>query len=387
MMKERVGIVAVAQTPYEGSHDRWRSHELTALTVEKVLADTGLTWAKDGTGIDATVTSNNWLMEGKAIANVSHGDVAGSHLRTEVKVSTEGINAVALAMIQILSGHHDVILVTACCKESNTDQSIIDNFCFDPVYHQKIGLDFLQAAALGQTAYMHRHGVTREQCAAIVVKNRQNGLANPNVRFADRTTTGQVLGAPMAAYPITSAEIRPSCDGACTLILAREGKARKLTNKPVWITGIGQAYDAHFLGDRDLAGAPALEAAATQAYKMAAISNPRNDLSLVELSEHYAYEELLWTEGLGLCGTGQGAKLLESGYTRAGGAIPVNASGGVLSGNPRLVAGMVRVVEAALQLRGEADKRQVDGAKKALAHGCNGPCGQEHCVLILEKGF
>lgn len=386
-MKERVGIVAVAQTTYEASHDRWRSHELTALTVERVLKETGLTWAKDGSGIDATVTCNNWLMEGRAIANVTHGDVAGSHLRTEVKVSTEGINAVAFAVIQILSGHHDVILVTACCKESNTNQSIIDNFSIEPIFHQKLGLDFLQAAALGQTEYMHRHGASREHCAEVVVKNRHNGLANPNVRFAGKTTVKQVLNAPFSAYPITATETRPACDGACTLLLAREDRARKLTNRPVWITGIGQAYDSHFLGDRDLTESRALQTAARQAYKMAGISNPRKDLNLVELSEHYAYEELLWTEALGLCGPGQGSQLLESGHTQMGGAIPVNPSGGVLSGNPRMVAGMVRVAEAALQLRGEAEKRQVDGARKALAHGSNGPCGQEQCVLILERGF
>ena len=386
-MRERVGIVALAQTTYEGAHDRWRSHELTSHTVEKVLEETGLTWAKDGTGIDATVTSNNWLMEGRAIANVTHGDVAGAHLRTEVKVSTEGINAVAFAMIQILSGHHDVILVTTCCKESNTNQSIVDNFSFEPIFHQKLGLDFLQAAALGQTRYMHRYGVSREQCAEVVVKNRKNGLANPNVRFGAKVSTKDVMNAPFLAYPITSQETRPVCDGACTLILAKEEKAKKLTNKPVWITGIGQSYDTHFLGDRELAEPRSLQAAAKQAYKMAGVSNPRKELNLVELCEHYAYEELLWTEGLGLCGPGEGGKLLESGATQIGGAIPVNPSGGVLSGNPRLVAGMVRVVEAALQLRGEAEKRQVDGTRRALAHGSNGPCGQEHCVLILEKGF
>jgi acetyl-CoA C-acetyltransferase len=352
-----------------------------------VLQETGLTWAKDGSGIDATVTSSNWLMEGRAIANVTHGDVAGSHLRTEVKVSTEGINAVAFAMIQILSGHHDVILVTACCKESNTNQSIVDNFCFEPIFHQKLGLDFLQAAALGQIRYMYRYGISREQCAHVVVKNRKNGLSNPYVRFGANVSSEEVVKAPFLAYPITSKEVRPICDGACTLILAKEDRAKKLTNKPVWITGMGQSYDAHFLGDRDLAEPRSLQVAAKQAYKMAGISNSGKEINLFEISEHYAYEELLWTEGLGLCGPGGGGQLLDSGATQIGSAIPVNPSGGVLSGNPRMVAGMVRVVESALQLRGEAGRRQIDGARKALAHGSNGPCGQEHCVLVLEKGF
>jgi acetyl-CoA C-acetyltransferase len=234
---------------------------------------------------------------------------------------------------------------------------------------------------------MDEYDISREQCAQVVVKNRRNGLKNPNVRFGAELQLEDVIGSRMMAYPITSQEIRPACDGACALILAKEEKATRLTNKPVWITGVGQSYDVHFLGERELAESLSLEEAAKQAYRMAGVIDPGKELSLVELSEHYAYQELLWTEGLGLCERGGGGKLIDSGATQVGGKMPINASGGVLSGNPRMVAGLVRVIECALQLRGEAGERQVDGASKALAHGTNGPCGQQHCVVLLEKGF
>lgn len=386
-MADRVGIVAVAQTTYEAAHDNWRSHELTHHTVQKVLEETGLKFVSDGTGIDATVSSSNWLMEGRGISNLPHGDVAGAHLRCETKVSTEGINAVALAVIQILAGKYDVVLVTACCKESNANQSIIDNFCFEPIFHQKLGIDFLQAAALQQSQYMASHGISNEQCAMVVEKNRSNGLKNSNTRFSGNTSVEEVLNSRMMSYPITAHQMRPSCDGAATLILANEEKTRKLTSKPVWITGMGQAYDTHFIGERNLAESLALTTAAKQAYAMANIADPKNEFDLVELSEHYAYQELLWTEALNLCPSGEGGKFMESGDSRINGPIPVNPSGGVLSGNPRMVAGLTRVVECALQLRGEAGERQIDRASKALAHGTNGPCGQEHCVFVLEKGF
>ncbi len=386
-MREKVGIVAVAQTSYEAAHDKWRSHELTYHTVEKVLQDTGLKFTNDGTGIDAAVSSSNWIMEGRGISNLPHSDVAGGHLRCETKVSTEGSNAAALAIIQILSGKYDVLLVTASCKESNANQSIVDNFCFEPVFHQKLGLDFLQVAALQQSSYMHKYGISREQCAKVVKKNRRNGLKNPNVRFGGDVSVEDVMGAAMMSYPITSQEIRPVCDGACTLILANEEKTRKLTDKPVWITGMGQSYDVHFIGERDLSGSQALSLSAEKAYQMAGITDPAAELDIAEVSEHYAYQELIWTEALGLCPQGEGGKFIDSGATQINGKIPVNPSGGVLSGNPRMVAGLTRVAECAAQLREEADERQIDGAKKALAHGTNGPCGQEHCVLILEKGF
>lgn len=386
-MSKRVGIVAVAQTAYEPAHDHWRSHELTYMTVENVLQETGLKFSGDGTGIDATVSSSNWLMEGRGISNLPHSDVAGGHLRCETKVSTEGINAVMLAMIQILAGKYDVVLVTACCKESNANQSVIDNFCFEPIFHQKLGLDFLQVAALQQSQYMEKHGISREQCARVVEKNRSNGLKNPNTRFGANVTVDTVMSSNVLAHPITSQEVRPMCDGAATLILATEEKAKKLTDKPVWITGMGQCYDVHFLGERDLADSLALKKSSKQAYQMAGIVDPIKDIDVVELSEHYAYQELLWTEALGFCQSGRGGDLIDSGATRMDGQLPVNPSGGVLSGNPRMVAGLTRVVECALQLRQEAEKRQVEGAKVALAHGTNGPCGQEQCVLVLEKGF
>jgi len=175
-------------------------------------------------------------------------------------------------------------------------------------------------------------------------------------------------------------------DGACALILAREEKAKRLTSKPIWITGIGQCYDTHNLGDRDLAKPRALELAAKMAYRMAGIDSPERDLDLIELSEYYSYQELLWMGGLGICSYEETGRMLEKGTTEISGKLPVNPSGGVLSGRPKLVAGMAGVIEAALQLRGEAGERQVEDATIALAHGSGGPCGQQHCIIILNKG-
>lgn len=384
---ERVGIVAVAQTKYEAAKPAWRPHELTYLVVEEVLAQTGLSFAKDGTGIDATVTCSSDHWDGRTLSNIPHGEVAGSFLRPEEKVAMDGANAVAYGFLKILSGHCDTVLVTAACKESETVGYIVENFGFDPIYHQKLGLDFLQAAALQATRYMNKYGISRAQCAKVVVKNRGNALKNPYAQVAGEVSIEEVLNSKMMAEPITFLEMKPVSDGACALILTREEKAKKLTDKPVWIIGMGQCYDTHNLGERELATSSALELAAKQAYKMAGISDLSKEISLAEISEHYAYQELLWMEGLGLCDRGEGGRLIDSGLTRIGGEIPVNPSGGVLSGNPGMVAGMARVAEATLQLRGEAGERQVDGAKIALAHGTDGPCGQHHCVLILERGL
>jgi acetyl-CoA C-acetyltransferase len=186
----------------------------------------------------------------------------------------------------------------------------------------------------------------------------------------------------MLASPITELESYPQSDGAVAMILATEEKAKKLTDKPVWIEGFGSCRDAHNPGERELADCDSLVDAAKQAYKMAGVKGAK-DIDLFEISTQYAYQELLWTEGLGLCGRGEGGKLIDSGKTQLTGKMPVNPSGGMLAGIPALLAGMSTVAESFFQLRGEAGKRQVDKAKKTLAHGTVGPCGQMHCVIIL----
>jgi acetyl-CoA C-acetyltransferase len=116
---------------------------------------------------------------------------------------------------------------------------------------------------------------------------------------------------------------------------------------------------------------------------MAGIRNPMKQIDVAEISEEYSYQEPLWMEGLGFCGRGEGGRLVDSGVTKMDGKLPVNPSGGMLSGNPTCVAGIARVAEAVLQLRGEAGDRQVKNAQVALAHGVTGICGQHHCVMIL----
>ena len=169
------------------------------------------------------------------------------------------------------------------------------------------------------------------------------------------------------------------------MILVSEKKAKKLSKKPVWILGASNCYEAHYLGDRDLAECEALTKAAKKAYKMAGIKKPWKEIDVAEISEEYSYQELLWMEGLLFCERGEAGKLIDSGKTKLRGKLPVNPSGGMLSGNPNAVSGMVRVAEAVLQLRGKAGDRQVDGAKVALAHGVTGICGQHQAVMILGR--
>ncbi len=380
-MMDRVGICAVAQTKFSSDRGDASEGEVAYEAIKPVLEETGLTLSD----IDSAVSCSQDFWDGRTISNMNIQPFVGAHLGHEDKVAEDGINAVYCGMAQVLSGHHEIVLVVAHMKESQAEKSLIENAAFDAIFMRELGLDFLSAAALQAKRYMYKYGITAEQCAKVAVKNRGNAKNNPFAQEPMDITVDDVLGSRMMASPIRKLDTKPVSDGACAMILASEERARKLAKMPVWILGVSNCYEAHYLGDRDLADCEALTKAAQEAYKMAGIRKPFNELDVAEIAEEYSYQELLWMEGLGFCDRGGGGKLMDSGKTKMGGKLPVNPSGGMLSGNPNGVAGMVRVAEAVLQLQGKAGDRQVEGARRALAHGTTGICGQHQAVMILGR--
>jgi len=378
-MAERVGIISVAQTKYHPNRVDVNEEELAYEAIKQVLEETGLTLSD----MDSAVTCSQDFWDGRTISSMNIQHVVGAHLGHEDNISEDGINAVYAAMAQILSGHQDIVLVEAHTKESQGDKSLIENAAFDAILMRQLGLDFTSAAALQARRYMYKYGISAEQFAKVAVRNRANAKNNPFAQEPMDISVDDVLGSKMLVSPIRLLDTKPISDGACAMILAPEGKAKKLTKKPVWILGASNCYETHYLGDRDLADSDALVKAAQKAYSMAGITNPLRQIDVAEISTEYSYQEPLWLEGLGLCDQGEGGKLVNSRATKMGGKLPVNPSGGVLPGNPNGVAGMARVAEVVLQLRGEAGDRQVKGAKVALAHGYTGICGQHQAVMIL----
>lgn len=382
-MSERVAIAGVAQTVFKPKRVDANYAELAYEAIEQVLDQCGLTIQDD---IDNSITCSHDIWDGQTISNIGITDVAGGHLRNEEKMAMDGSTAVYYGTVGILSGAFECTLLLAHTKMSQTDRNIVNNDAFDPIYTRKLGLDYTSAAALQARRYMHRYGISPEQTAGVVVKNLENAMDNQVAHNKGVFSVEDVLSSAVVADPIRRMDMAPDTDGAVAMILAGEDKARGITDTPVWITGIGTCYDTYYLGDRDLSECMALGRAAQRAYSMAGITNPRDQIDVIELGEEFSYQELLWLEGLGVCEPGGAAALLESGFTRREGKLPVNPSGGLLGGVPANVMGLNRVAEAALQVMGRADGRQVAGVKTAVAQGHSGFCGQHHCVIVLERG-
>jgi acetyl-CoA C-acetyltransferase len=381
-MADRVGIVGIYQTKYEPRKVFDSYPELVFEASSGVLEETGLTIGD----MDQIVTNSQDFWDGRTISNRTVSEACGSVLRSESKVAMDGSFAVFYAAMRIMSGCFDSCLLVSHCKMSEGDPHLINNAMFDPLYQRVLGFDELSTCALQARRYMNKHKITEEQCAQVSVKNLRNGKLNPHVHRAMEVSVDQVMRSAKLADPIKELDAYPVTDGACAMILASEEKAKKWCPNPVWLAGMASRLDSFYMGDRDLAETASLTLAAKKAYQMAGVSNPAKEIDLVELSEFYSYQELLWLEGMGFSRRGEAGKMVDKGITELEGELPVNPSGGILSGNPVTVAGVIRVAEAALQLMGKAGKHQVEGAKKALAQGHCGPCGQGHCVIVLEKG-
>jgi acetyl-CoA C-acetyltransferase len=233
------------------------------------------------------------------------------------------------------------------------------------------------------TKHMHDFGTTREQIAQVAVKNHANGALNPYAQFKKEIKLESILKAPMVAYPLGLLDCSPVSDGASALILCAADKAKKYTDKIVKIIGTGQASDTLPLhGRNDICTFESTVYASKKAYELAKVRP--NDIDVAEVHDCFTIAEILAIEDLGFIKKGKGGKAIDDEITTLDGQIPVNPSGGLKAkGHPVGATGVAQIAEIVLQLRGEADKRQVKDAKIGLTH--NVGAGGASCVVnILE---
>ena len=382
-MPRKVAIVAVAQTPYVTAHKAWGLEELIFRTVRPLPEKVGLGIEE----VDSIVISQSDQIDGRAISIMVTCGAVGGYGKDLLNAPSSGEHALAMAYLRVASGVFDTSLVVGWNKCSEpADMSNVQNLTADYIYHRKLGLNDTISLAMQAGAYTKEYNVSEEAAARVVVKNRRHGARNPLAHLRQEVGLEAVKASPYAAWPLKGSHLPPKSDGVCALLIAAEDKARALAPEgAAWINGLAWTTDAYFLGDRPLAAINALETAARQAYRMAGISKPPDELDLVEIQEVTAYHELMAYEALGLCGPGEGARLVMEGRTDLDGKTPVNPSGGALSANPYFATGLVRTAEVALQVMGRAGDRQVPGARIGLAAAQSGFAGQNASVFILSN--
>jgi acetyl-CoA acetyltransferase len=221
--------------------------------------------------------------------------------------------------------------------------------------------------------HMEKYGTTALQFAKIGYKNHKHSVNNPYSQFQTEYSLEDILQAPMIYEPLTKFQCCPTSDGSGAAVLASEDFVRKhkLESQAVEIIGMAMATDmpSSFEGKSciKMVGADLTRKAAQKVYEQSGLG-PEN-VDVIELHDCFSCNELITYEALGLCPEGKGGELIDSGAVTYGGTWVVNPSGGLISkGHPLGATGLAQCSELNWQLRGMADKRQVEGAKVGLQH-------------------
>lgn len=307
-------------------------------------------------------------------------------VRVEAACASGGV-ALRQGYLAVASGLYDLVAVGGVEKMTDVQTERVALAlagAMDFEWEAYVGATFPGIYALIANRYMHEYGLTREQLAKVAVKNHYHGSLNPRAHFMNRITVEDVLNSPLVADPLRLYDCCPISDGAAALILAPAEKARKYTDTPVLIETVAQASGALSLFERkDICTIDATVEAAKQAFSQAKISP--SDVDVMEVHDCFTIAEIVALEDLGFCRKGEAPKLYDEGQTYVGGKIPVNTDGGLkAAGHPVGATGVKQIVELVNQLRGEAGKRQVDGAEIGLAQNVGGS-GATAVVTILRR--
>jgi len=238
--------------------------------------------------------------------------------------------------------------------------------------------------------HMERYGSKPEQFAKIGLKNHRHSVNNPYSQFQDEYTLEEILAAPMVHAPLTKLQCCPTSDGSAAAVLASEEFVHKhsLEEKAIEIIGQAMVTDTQdtFESKSSIAliGSEMTRLAARRVYEQTGLGP--EDVDVIELHDCFSSNEMITYEALGLCGEGEGGKLIDEGAVTYGGQWVVNPSGGLISkGHPLGATGLAQCSELNWQLRGESQKRQVPGAKVALQHNIG--LGGAVVVTMYRKGF
>jgi acetyl-CoA acetyltransferase len=360
---------------------------------DKTVTELGVTAVRDALR-DAGDPPFQAAFCGTAYAGVAAGHkVLGALGLTGVPIvdveagCASGGAALMLAAGAIRAGQYECSLVFGI---ETMPRGIIRSSFFEP-WREEAGLAATPAYfALRAQRLMRESGVTKDQLAQVVVKNRAHGVHNPNAMFRGEVTAEQVLGSRVVCEPLHLWMLCSPNEGAAAVVLqaARPaGAAARVTVEAAALRShlpgsvLSEGTPLSGLADDDEIGPPTT-LAARAAYEEAGISP--DDLDVVECQDTDAARELLSYEELGLCPKGDAGKWVAEGVTRIGGRLPVNASGGLLSkGEPLGASALGQVVDLVTQLGGEAGARQVDGARVALAHTVGR--GANASVVIVRR--
>lgn len=404
-MQQNAYIAGVGMTPF-GKHQDRTLKSLTQEAVAAALQDAGME-AKEleaayfGTAATA-VTVGQVMVPGQvALREMGIGRIPVVNVEN---ACASAATAFQQACTMVTAGLYDVVLAIGSeklyCEDREKTFSVftgaVDFESFDEVSdalykrieaagieteaaggNRSLFMDIYAAWALG---HMREYGTTREDFAAVSAKTSFHGSLNPKAQFREELSVEQVLGAREISYPLTLAMCSPIGDGSAAAVIVSEKIAKRLGMNDMVRVRTSVLRSGWDIGENE----PGVtEVVAKEAYEEAGIGP--EDLDVIELHDASSPAELMYYESLGLCPKGEGARFINEGHSRLGGKTPVNPSGGLLrKGHPVGATGLAQIAELTDQLRGRAGKRQVSGARVALAENGGGYIGSDAAAMVIS---
>lgn len=383
---KKVGIVGVGQTKFDRRPDA-SIREIAFEAFKEAVEDAGIMRGEIEASIICAATHYDKQRTPAGVIAEYLGLNPQPTYNVEAVCASSGVG-VRNAWALINSGLHDIVAVVGFQKMTELRSDEIQEVMGrsgDVMWESPFGPTMPAYFAMYANAHMNKYGTSEEQLAKVAVKNHFYGAKNPKAMFQKEITVEEVLKSRPIASPLKQFDCCANSDGAACIILANEEKARKITDTPIWVVGLGLGSSPMTLTSRgtSLTSFTCAVEAAKQAYKMAGIEPTEVDVA--EVHDCFTITEIINYEDLSFCERGQGGKFVEEEQTYIGGKIPVNVDGGLLAkGHPVGATGASQIRTLVQQLRGEAGETQVKGAEIALAHNLGG-IGMYCAVTILKR--
>jgi acetyl-CoA C-acetyltransferase len=290
------------------------------------------------------------------------------------------------AFLEVASGASEIVLAGGVEKMTDgADVTEVLATAADQEYEVYQGITFPGLYAMIATAHMHQYRTTREQLAAVAVKNHRNGAKNPNAQFRSEVTAEQVMASTMVADPLRLLDCSPVSDGGAAVIVASLDVAKRLKKPYARVLASAQASDTIALHSREsLTTLKSVVEAARKAYALANVKP--SELNLIEVHDCFTIAEIVVSEDIGLFEKGKGGEAVAKGLTSLEcGKIPINTSGGLKAkGHPVGATGIAQIIELYEQLTGRAGARQVKEARRGMAQNMGGSGAS--CVIHILEG-
>ena len=332
---------------------------------------------------------------GLASAVIDHMSLTPAGADTIENGPASGASAIKQGFMAVASGMHDVVMVIGAERMRAVNPLEATDFVATlshPMAEYIYGVTLPALAGMFTRLYMEKYGVTSRHLAMVAVKNHKNAMDNFFAHLHEEISIAGILDSPEAstnnpfiAEPLRFYDMCPVSDGGACLILASADVMKKINKPMVRLAGVGQSTDTHAVFERkEPTDLMAVREAAKQSMAMAGITP--QDVNVAELHDAFTILEIVESEEVGFFKKGEGHLALERGETQIGGKIPINPSGGLKAkGHPVGATGVGQAHEIVLQLRGDAEKRQVKNAKVGFTCNFGGFGNNVVCLTFIRE--